>query len=1067
MATIDDIQKYSADQIQVLEGLEPVRKRPGMYIGSTDIYGLQHLVTEIINNSMDEAMGSFANHIKLEFFEDESVAIYDNGRGIPYDIKKGYGVSALELAFTKLHAGGKFGAGGYKVSSGLHGVGSSVVNALSSWLRVIVKREKEYVMQEYENGGKILGKVKKIDPKKPEINLKDAKWQINLEDWNYETGTIVQFKPDSKIFETTDYKINFFINQLKEYAYLTANTKFEIIDHRVDRTLAYYFEGGIKSFLKSLNRNKKVLNENVFFVSKAVDEINVEVALQYNDSYNENVLTFANHVKNPEGGTHLTGFRTALTKTLNDYAQKSGLLKDGESLSGDDIKEGLTAIVSIKLDSATLQFEGQTKGKLGNSNVRPAVETVVKDGLEMFLEENPKDARAIIEKNVITMKARIAAKAARETVIRKTVLDGGGVLPGKLADCSEKDSTKTELFIVEGDSAGGCFFGGTSIYLADGRNLSFMEIEKEQKEGKEHYCYTIKNNGEVGIEKFINSRVTKKDAKVIKVVLDNDKEIVCTPDHLFMLKTGEYKKAMDLKDDISLMPLYKMKSDKKVPGITIDGYEMTWNPNNNDWIFTHTLSDRFNIENNNYAHTYGTHCHHIDFDKSNNNPSNLIRMSRADHFDLHRKHIEKTLHRPEIKEKSRVAKQTKKYRLKMSNRMKEPETRDILSRNAKKQWENDEYKKYMKSKFQEFYASNSEYRKLTNKRLSNSQKEYWNKIENVDRRSKKVKKYYEDNPNAKIFLSLNSKMQWKDYDKTYLNKSLGLMKQIYDQTNEVNENLYNLLRAEINDKSIIRMDTITQRFFNGNKEELKEAVMHYNHKIKRIEVLNERMDVYDAEVPNTHNFALASGVFVHNSAKQGRDREIQAILPLFGKVLNTERARLDKIVDSDKFKNLIIAIGAGIGDQYDATKLRYNKLIIMADADTDGMHIMTLYLTFFFRHMYSLIENGHVYIAVPPLYKATWGKNKKYLFNDVEREKFLKTSDGKNAIIQRFKGLGEMNAEELWETTMNPMTRVLKQVQIADASKADEVFTMLMGEEVPPRKRFIQTHAKQANVDIM
>ena len=591
MATIDDIQNYSADQIQVLEGLEPVRKRPGMYIGSTDITGLQHLVTEIINNSMDEAMGGFANHIRLEFFEDDSVAVYDNGRGIPYGIKKGYGVSALELAFTKLHAGGKFGSGGYKVSSGLHGVGASVVNALSSWLRVIVKRDKEYVMQEYENGGKVLGKVEKIDPNKPKINLKGAGWQLKPENWNYETGTIVQFKPDPKIFETTEYKINFFINQLKEYAYLTAGTKFEIIDHRVDRTLAYYFEGGIKSFLKSLNRNKKVLNETGFFVSKIIDDINVEVALQYNDSYNENVLTFANHVKNPEGGTHLTGFRSALTKTLNDYAGKAGLLKEGENLSGDDIKEGLTAVVSIKLDSATLQFEGQTKGKLGNSNVRPAVETAVKDGLEIFLEENPKDAKAIIEKNIITMKARIAAKAARETVIRKTVLDGGGVLPGKLADCSEKDTSKTELFIVEGDSAGG-------------------------------------------------------------------------------------------------------------------------------------------------------------------------------------------------------------------------------------------------------------------------------------------------------------------------------------------------------------------------------------------------------------------------SAKQGRDRETQAILPLFGKVLNTERARLDKIVDSDKFKNLIIAIGAGIGDQYDSGKLRYNKLIIMADADTDGMHIMTLYLTFFFRHMYSLIENGHVYIAVPPLYKAAWGKNKKYLFNDSEREKFLKTPDGKNAIIQ-------------------------------------------------------------------
>ncbi|MFZ5425228.1 MAG: DNA gyrase/topoisomerase IV subunit B [Patescibacteria group bacterium] len=649
---------YNAEQIQVLEGLEPVRKRPGMYIGSTDNRGLHHLVTEIVNNSMDEAMAGFADRIKVEFFNDGSVAIYDNGRGIPYGINPQYGKSALELAFTQLHAGGKFGGGSYKVSSGLHGVGSSVVNALSKWCRVIVKRGDEVVMQEYVDGGKVLTSVEKISLEHNKTKVKDSEWSLDLTSWNYESGTIVQFKPDETIFETTDFKYPFFERQIREYAYLTAGIRFDLVDHRFDKSYSYYFDGGVKTFLQALNRNKTVRHENIFHVNKETDDIQVEVALQYNDSFNENVLCFANHLRNIEGGTHLTGFRTALTKSINDYAKKNGLLKDKDKpLSGDDVREGLTAIISVKLSSEGIQFEGQTKGKLGNSSVRPAVESVVKDGLERFFEENPKDAVAIVEKNIVAMKARMAAKAARETVIRKTALDSGGVLPGKLADCASKDNEKTELYIVEGDSAGG-------------------------------------------------------------------------------------------------------------------------------------------------------------------------------------------------------------------------------------------------------------------------------------------------------------------------------------------------------------------------------------------------------------------------SAKQGRDRDFQAILPLFGKVLNTERARLDKIVNSDKFKNLIIAIGAGIGETYDPKKLRYGKLIIMADADTDGQHIMTLYLTFFYRHMQELVDEGHVYVAMPPLFKATWGKNKKYLLDENALEQFMKTEDGKKAIVQRFKGLGEMNAEELWETTMNPKTRFLKQISVEDASTADEVFTMLMGEEVAPRKKFIQTHAKQANVDI-
>jgi len=417
-----NLDEYGADQIQVLEGLEPVRKRPGMYIGSTGEEGLNHLVTEIVNNSMDEAIAGYATHIKVEFNNDGSCTVYDNGRGVPTDIKQGYGVSALELAFTKLHAGGKFGSGGYKVSSGLHGVGSSVVNALSEWFRVITKRNGKTFIQEYENGGNKVRPVEEIDPKKP-TKLKNAEWNIDLDSWNYETMTIVQFKPDKKIFETTDFDFKFFVNQIKEYAYLTAGIKFEVLSHKIDQKYVFYFEGGIKAYLDALNKNKDVINRKPFYVQKQYGDVNVEVAMQYNDTFRENVLCFANHLKNIEGGTHLTGFRMALTRCLNDYARKIGALKDkDDNLSGDDLKEGLTAIISVSLDSSTLQFEGQTKSKLGNTSARIAVEAVVREALEQYLAENPKDANAIISKNVLSYKARMAAKAARDTVIRKTAL---------------------------------------------------------------------------------------------------------------------------------------------------------------------------------------------------------------------------------------------------------------------------------------------------------------------------------------------------------------------------------------------------------------------------------------------------------------------------------------------------------------------------------------------------------------------------------------------------------------------------------------------------------------------
>ncbi len=626
---------YGIEQIQVLEGLEPVHKRPGMYIGSTDQTGLHHLVTEIVNNSVDEVLADRGDRIDVTFHKDGSVTVADNGGGIPIEEIRRYKKSALEILMTKLHAGAKFGGGAYKVSGGLHGVGSSVVNALSESCKVEVKRKGKVYTQEYKRG--------------------EPTTEVKKTGTTPETGTTTTFKPDRKVFGDLQPDFNFFKNQFRQYCYLTSGLTIHLYDERSDDEATFYFEGGLKSFVRALNRHKKTVTAEPFYIHKERNGIDVEVSLQYNDGFSENVFCFANNILNTEGGTHLTGFRSALTRSLNDYAAKQSIIKDNHSkLTGDDVREGLAAIVSIKMDVQDLQFEGQTKAKLGNAEVRSIVDSAVRDALDTYLEENPSDARNILEKNILAFKARVAARAARETVIRKGALEGG-TLPGKLADCQEKDPAKAELFIVEGPSAGG-------------------------------------------------------------------------------------------------------------------------------------------------------------------------------------------------------------------------------------------------------------------------------------------------------------------------------------------------------------------------------------------------------------------------SAKQGRNRATQAILPLGGKILNTERHRLDKILKFEELKALIIALGMGIGEVLEPEKLRYHKVIVMTDADVDGQHIMTLLLTFFYRHLRQVIERGHLYIAMAPLFRIQKGKDVHYTYSDEEKDKLVKKLD--SPTIQRFKGLGEMNPEQLWETTMNPETRILKKVEIEDAARADEVFTTLMGAEVPPRKRFIQTHAKQAEVDI-
>lgn len=661
---------YSAEQIQVLEGLEPVRKRPGMYIGSTDVIGLHESLREIIDNAVDEALAGFAKNVWIILSKDGSATVVDDGRGIPVDIMPQYKKSALEIVMTKLHAGGKFGGSAYKISGGLHGVGSSVVNALSQWLWVEVKRDGKVHRQEYQRGIAKTG-VKIISQSEGEKILpEDGQGKIK-------TGTIVTFLPDKQVFSTIEFDFETIKKAIRERAYLVENLYFHLVDRREEeeKEINYYFEGGIKSLVEKINENKKPLHKTIF-IKKLEGEVEVEVAIQYNDAYAENVESYVNVINTINGGTHLTGFRMAMTRAINDYGKKINAFKSEEdAIAGDDTKEGLTAVVFIKMPQDKIQFEGQTKGKLGNSEIQPIVQTIVREGLSTFFEENPSDGRKILEKVYLAAKARLAAKAAKEAILRKGALEGS-TLPGKLADCQEKDPSVSELYIVEGDSAGG-------------------------------------------------------------------------------------------------------------------------------------------------------------------------------------------------------------------------------------------------------------------------------------------------------------------------------------------------------------------------------------------------------------------------SAKQGRDRKFQAILPIGGKILNTERARLDKIIEHEELKNLIIALGMGIGETVKFEKLRYHRVIIMTDADVDGEHIETLILTFFYRHLPAIIKEGFLYIAQPPLYKIQNGKNIQYAYNDEEKDAIIKKvrpqstdnslrqGDGEAVVrrpsaisIQRYKGLGEMNPEQLWETTMNPENRVLKQVAIDEAEEADAVFTMLMGDEVPPRKHFIQTNAKTANLDI-
>ena len=712
--------EYGADQIQVLEGLEPVRKRPGMYIGTTGPRGLHHLVYEVVDNSVDEALAGYCKNINIRLLPDGSVCVDDDGRGIPTDVHPRTGKSALETVLTVLHAGGKFGGGGYKVSGGLHGVGISVVNALSEWVEVTVWRLGKTHTQRFERGVPVT-----------ELEVSAIPTQ--------KTGTQVQFKPDPQIFTTdTQFDYNFLSGRMRELAYLNGGVRIIFSDERLDllnseqpRVETYYYEGGIREYVEYMNREKQPIHEKIIYVTGERDGVQVEAAFQWClDAYSDNLLGFANNIRTIDGGTHLEGLKTVLTRTFNTFARKRNKRKDSEgNLAGENIREGLTAVISVKVPDP--EFEGQTKTKLGNTEVRGIVDSLVGEVLTEYLDFNPQVVDSILEKAIQAFNAAEAARRARELVRRKSVLESS-TLPGKLADCSSRDPSESEIFIVEGDSAGGCFQGDTQVALADGRHLSFKDLVAEQARGQEHWCYTIRADGTLGIERIVHPRLTKTQAEVVQVTLDNGAVICCTPDHRFMGRDGSYHQAADLTPGLSLMPLYR-QGDR----------QLVWCPGSEQWFLSPSLP-----------------------------------------------------------------------------------TGDLPS---------------------------------------------------------------VPGTIADLALSFQPEPQ--------------LEPQLEPQP--------------------------------------EPQPAPHNHRVVSVEALTDRWDVYDLEVPQTHNFALASGVFVHNSAKQGRDRRFQAILPLRGKILNIEKTDDAKIYKNTEIQALITALGLGIkGEEFDEAQLRYHRIVIMSVAGDERTVVM-------------------------------------------------------------------------------------------------------------------------------
>jgi DNA gyrase subunit B len=1116
---------YDASSITVLEGLEAVRKRPGMYIGSTGERGLHHLVTEVVDNAVDEALAGYCDTITVTLLADGGVRVADNGRGIPVDMHPIEKRPAVEVVLTTLHAGGKFDGESYAVSGGLHGVGAAVVNALSTRLDVEIRRDGWVWTQSY------VGTV-------PTPLVKGAATD--------ETGTTITFWADPAIFtESTSYSRETLHRRLQEMAFLNKGLSITLRDEREAEVVeeVFLYPGGLEDYVRHLNGTKNAVHPTVIgFTEDSTSgmRMTVEVAMQWNDSYTESVYTFANTINTHEGGAHEEGFRAALTNTFNTWARAKGHIKEKEpNLEGSDIREGLTAIISLKL--AEPQFEGQTKTKLGNSEAKGFVQKATGEWLKDWFDRNPNEGKNIVLKASQAARARLAARQARELTRRKGLLESSS-LPGKLADCQSTDPRESEIYVVEGDSAGGCFVGDTAVALVEGRAMSLRDLAADWARGITHFGYATDEWGDVTVVPLDAPRLTRRDAELVEVVLDNGERLRCTPDHLFRLRDGSYCRADSLVQGASLMPLQRRFTERgEEPGA---GYEMVWANGRERWEHTHHLADKFNIDTGRTHYRFGAVRHHIDFDKRNNDPRNIRRMPPADHIALHAAQAVATLG-PLWSDPEYRARKLRQLSDSAKRQWQDPAYRALKSEQVRRQCRDPELNQRLLDGFQRYLDGlTDEERDAIAARLDDAQRTYWADPAHRVAAAERVRTYFLEHPELAEHLRRLATAQWADEDlrawrseetqrqwdepgfreqhstvvrnwwsehpehaekvravltekwadPAFRRKVTSALADYRESAGEAHGNsireghrrkglrlLNDAIRTSPDAAPALTYDRLRREtaptaprfatlvgYHDGDVGRTLEAAKNYNHRVVAVHALEDTEDVYDLTVEFFQNFALESGVFVHNSAKGGRDSRFQAILPIRGKILNVEKARIDRVLNNNEVQAMITALGCGIHEEFDVTKLRYHKVVLMADADVDGQHIRTLLLTLLFRFMRPLVEAGYVYLAQPPLYKIKWnGGDVQYAYSDRERDGLVAAGQeaGKRLpksgeAIQRFKGLGEMNAAELWSTTMDPAERVLLQVTLDDAATADELFSTLMGEDVEARRSFIQRNAK-------
>lgn len=973
-------QAYEAEQIQVLEGLEAVRRRPGMYIGSTDVNGLHHLVVEVVDNSIDEAMAGFADRVEVTIHTDGSLSVIDNGRGIPVDIHPKTGRPALETVLTVLHAGGKFGEGGYKVSGGLHGVGLAVVNGLSEWLEVEVARGGNKYQQKFSRG------VPTQDM--AIVGKSDA------------TGTRVTFKPDPEVFDTVKFDAETILLRLRELAFLNKGVLLTLKDERDGREEQFQYEGGIKSFVEHLMKKKEALHDEIVYIDKTAGDIHVEIALQYSTGYTETILSFANNINTQEGGTHISGFRSALTRTINEYARRTNLLKENESnLSGEDVREGCIAIVSVKVMEP--QFEGQTKTKLGNSEVRGAVESVFGEGLSTFLEETPRAGRRIVEKALQAARAREAARKARDLTRRKNVLEDSS-LPGKLADCTLTNPEQCELYLVEGDSA-----GGTAKQGRDRRFQAIMPLRGKILNVEKARLDRILANNEIramitalgtGIGDEFDIEKSRY-GKVIIMSVDGD-ELAFVRDEHGMVRSV---KIGDFIDDC-----YEGRRDFRryeVLCFGLDSHGTAFRPIKD--VIRHPLEEKLYEIKTRCGRTVRVTSSHSVFVWQDGEK----RLKRGDEIKPGDYVLAPARIRfgpaPDSPAQKALAK------LKGLNFSDMPAGRAAITRSARASTRVGLLKRQLAAVYAQVETESSVATTLSD--------------------AVPVSEVAQEN-------FLNEQCENKG-DARSIDRIPDIVFNLPPEEQRAYMERFRVGRRRGDKKFVLRTsskDVAGQLAYLVLAQQMTVEILH-GHNARTGDKLYWVIGRPALSAQNAKPFAAPGGDLCALPVVS-----VQEVQPTRGMVY-------DFSVETDE--NFIAGLG-GI--------CCHNT-----DADVDGAHIRTLLLTFFFRFMKPLIASGHVYIAMPPLYGVRKGSEIHYAYDDEELEKILERTGRQGVTIQRYKGLGEMNAEQLWETTMNPETRTVRRLTLDDAALADEIFTVLMGEEVEPRREFIQAHAKEVqNLDV-